>query len=115
MSIVESLSKISDKAVDAGEQYLESTQKYAELKIFQQLVSTTSFLLKFIILGGLFFLGLTFSAVAGVIALSKLLESMTQALMLVAGILFLITVLVYLFRKYIDKKLIKKLSKTYFN
>lgn len=101
--------------VKSGENYLKNSEEYFKLKIFQQLSMSFSLLVKLCIIGGLIFLGVVFIAVAGTIALGNWIGSMVFGVILVGVILLLLAMIAYLLRKKIDKKIIKKMSKSYFD
>ena len=115
MGIIEALDKTSSKAVKTGEEYIETTKKYFELKVFQQLAILTTSGLKLAIYGVLFTLGLIFLAVAGASALSVYLDSTALGYLCVAGLFFVLLVIVYLLRKKIENSVVRKLSKNYFD
>ncbi|RKN75134.1 hypothetical protein [Ulvibacterium marinum] len=114
MSVFESLNDTSNKAVDVGEQYYKKTQEYYKLKIFQQLAMVMGRFCKIALIGGLFFISLIIMAVAGILALGRLMENTILAC-LVIGLFFLILGgLVYRFRTKIDNFIVQKLSTDFF-
>ena len=115
MSILKSLDDTTNSAADAGEAYVKSTKKYFELKVFQQLTTLSSYLIKIVLLGSLCVLGLIFMAIAGAIALGNHFDDMALGYLIVGGIFILLVLLLLLVRKSIDSVIIKKLSKTYFD
>ncbi|MFI8603528.1 hypothetical protein ACIGCP_03660 [Cellulophaga baltica] len=115
MSILKSLDDTTNSATEAGEAYVKSTKNYFELKVFQQLTTLSSYLLKIVLFGSLCVLGLIFIAVAGAAALGAYFDSMALGYLIVGGIFFLLVLLIYLVRKRIDRIIIQKLSKTYFD
>tara|TARA_R110000868_G_scaffold28633_2_gene107190 strand:+ start:49827 stop:50177 length:351 start_codon:yes stop_codon:yes gene_type:complete len=115
MSIIKSLDDTTSKATKSGEEYIETTRKYYELKVFQQLTLLSSYILKIAILGSLCVLGLIFMAISGASALGNYFESMALGYLSTGLIFFLLGLFVYLGRKKIDKLIIQKLSKTFFD
>lgn len=115
MGIIEALDQTSSKAVNTGEKYVDTTKKYFELKVFQQLAILSSAGCKLAIYGVLFTLGLIFLAVAGASALSTYFESAAIGYLCIAGLFFVLLGIVYLLRKKIENSVIKKLSKNYFD
>ncbi|MEA1787308.1 hypothetical protein U1E44_14495 [Arenibacter sp. GZD96] len=115
MSVIDSINDTTAKALDFGENYIAKSGAYYRLKIFQQLTISFSFFFKLIVLGSLIFLGMIFLTVAGSMALGDYLESLPLACVIIAGVLFLIALMIYILRKNIDKKVIEKLSTTFFD
>lgn len=115
MSPLSSISKASSKFLNEGEQYVQKSETYYKLKIFQQLTITLSTFTKILIIGSLLFIVFVFLTVAGAIALSDLLGSLVYGCLLISLFVGFITLLIYLNRKRIDKVIIRKMSKTYFN
>jgi len=115
MSILQSLDDTTNNAAKSGEDYLNKTRKYYELKVFQQLTLLSSFVLKIAILGSLCVLGLIFIAISGAAALGTYFESTALGYLSVGLIFFIVCIVIYLIRKSIDKLIIQKLSKTFFD
>lgn len=115
MSILRALDNTSSKAANSGKSYAKSTRKYYELKIFQQISLFSSYALKLVILGSMCILGLIFLAISAAFALGSYLDNFALGYLYVAICFFIIMIFTYLGRKGIDKFLIKKLSKTYFD
>ncbi|MBQ4820540.1 hypothetical protein [Aquimarina sp. MMG016] len=115
MGVIDALNETSNKAYDSGETYIKTSQEYYKLKAFQQLARAFSFLSKLAIIGGLLFLGLIFLTVAGAIWLGQTIGSTSLACLLMSVMLFICTIIGYLLRKQIDKNIIKKMSKEFFD
>ncbi len=115
MGVFDALNQTSNKAIDSGEEYFQTTKEYYKLKVFQQLTKSFSILAKLAILGGLFFLGLIFVTVAGALWLGQILGSVILACLLIAGVLFMLTLICYLLRNKINKYVIRKTSKEFFD
>ncbi|SEL94967.1 hypothetical protein SAMN04487910_3687 [Aquimarina amphilecti] len=115
MGVFNAINETSNKAIDHGESYVKSSQEYYKLKVFQQLTKSFSFLSKLAIIGSLLFLGLIFLTVAGAIWLGEIVGSTPLACIIMAASLFLCTIIAYLTRKEIDKNIIKKISKEFFD
>lgn len=114
MSILESLNQTSNKAVDVGEQYYKKTQEYYKLKVFQQLAMFMGRFCKIALIGGLFFISLIITAVAGILALGKLMENTILACLCIGLVFLILGSLVYRLRTKIDDFIVKKLSKDFF-
>ncbi|GAA0715421.1 phage holin family protein [Aquimarina litoralis] len=115
MSVFDSINNSASTVLDTSKTYVEVSEKYFKLKIFQQLTRTFSYLSKLAIIGSLLFLGFIFLLVASVLWLGEILESYSLSCLLVATFLFIMTGISYLLRKSIDKKVIKKIGKEFFD
>ncbi len=115
MSVLESLDKTSNKAVNLGDEYLTKTQEYYELKVFQQLAATTALFCKAAILGSLGFLIIILLIVAGTLALGNLIGNMVNACLISAGILCAVGALAYALRTQIENLIIRTMSKQFFD
>ena len=115
MNIFESINESTTDAVKSGEDYIKYTEEYVKLKIFQQLSFTFSMLIKIALVGGFIFLGLIFLAISGAIALGNLLNNVSLGVLIVGAILLCFASIIFALRKQIDKMLIKKFSKTFFD
>ncbi|MBD0830855.1 hypothetical protein [Aestuariibaculum sediminum] len=115
MRILDVLNEKSQEALQYGDDYLKSTEKFIKLKVFEQLSLTISLLVKFLIIAGLGFLGLSFFAVSGALALGNVLNSLPLACLIIGASLMFLMILIYVFRKSIDNNVIGKLSNNFFN
>ncbi len=114
MSVFESLNQTSDRAIDVGEQYYKKTQEYYKLKVFQQLVMVMGRFCKIAFIGGLFFISLIIMAVAGILALGRLMENTILACLVIGLVFLILGSLIYRFRTKIDGFIVRKLSKDFF-
>lgn len=115
MRIFEALNETSNKAVDYGRDYVETSSDYYKLKAFLIFTQSLSYVSKLIIFGSLLFLGIVFTTVAVAIWLGNILGSIVYACFIISGALFIITGIGYLIRKKIDTYIIKKTSKEFFD
>ncbi|WP_055437502.1 hypothetical protein [Lacinutrix algicola] len=114
MSVINSINEASNKAIDQSEEYLRKSHDFYKLKIFQQLSISVSMIFKAVAIGGVFLIGLIFLSIALAFYIGKLLGSYTMGFVVVGLIFSICAVLMYVFRGYIDEKVIQKLSKTFF-
>lgn len=115
MNVFESINNTSDKASAIGEKYIKSSQDYIKLKAFEQLTISISLIVKLFAIGSLVFIGLIFLAITGAMAIGNALNSITLGCLIVAVIFIVLAILVFLLRKHIDKKIIRKISIKFFN
>ncbi|UAB75704.1 hypothetical protein [Mesoflavibacter sp. SCSIO 43206] len=115
MSVFEQINQTSSQAVDKGEEFLKKSHEYYRLKIFQQLTSSVSLLVKAVVVGAFVLVGLLFLAISAAIGIGKALDSVSLGYLIVGAIFILISVLFYMFRSKINNKVIASLSKTFFD
>ncbi len=115
MNIFESINESTSTAIKSGESYVKSTEEYLKLKIFQQLSLSFSMLIKIALIGGFIFLGLIFLAISGALAIGELLESFPLGILIVGLILILFSLIAFAMRKHIDKMILGKFSKSFFD
>lgn len=115
MAVIDTINNAADKAVNVGEDYVKSTREYYTLKVFQQVSYSFSTLYKLVIIGSFLLLGMVFLTISGALYLGKQLGSMPLGCLIVGGALFLIAGIIYLFRKFIDKAVIRKLGDKFFD
>ncbi|MDO6737494.1 hypothetical protein [Wenyingzhuangia sp. 2_MG-2023] len=115
MSLSENIYKASKKAMTDGEIYLDATKDYVELRMLKTLSLFFSKFLKILIFGILSLFTFILALIAYVIELKRILGSLYLAFLTCAGTLFLIGLLLYIFRKpLIDRAAIAFTSKTFF-
>ena len=115
MSVFDQINQTSSQAVDKGEEFLKKSHEYYRLKIFQQLTSSVSLLVKAVVVGAFILVGLLFLAISAAIGIGKALGSVSLGYLIVGAIFILISVLFYMFRSKINNKVIASLSKTFFD
>lgn len=115
MNIFESINETSNNIADAGETYVEKSQAYYKLKIFQQVTISVSLVAKTLVIGGLLAIGLFFMAFALALAIGEWLGSLSLGYLIVGGLFLLFTLFVYLGRNIINKWVIKSLSPKFFD
>lgn len=108
MNVFESINNTSNKAADIGERYLDKSQEYYKLRIFQQVSYTVSMVGKALIIGAVLFIGLIFLAVASAIALGDLLGHVALGYLIVGVVFFIAAFIIYQVRQRIDSAIIKK-------
>ena len=115
MNIIESLNETTSKITDAGQTYIEKSQEYYKLKIFQQLTVSISMVAKALVIGGLLAIGLLFLAFAVALAIGEWLGHFALGYLIVAGVFILTTGILYWKRAFINKIIIKSLSPKFFD
>ncbi len=115
MNIFESLNDTTSKMTDAGETYVKKSQEYFRLKIFQQLAVSVSMVAKVLVIGGLLAIGLFFLSFALALAIGEWLDNLALGYLVVAGLFLMVTGIVYLLRKAINKVVIKQIAYKFFD
>ncbi|ANW95599.1 hypothetical protein AXE80_04605 [Wenyingzhuangia fucanilytica] len=116
MSLLKNINKTSRQISKSSEDYVDATKEYIELKTFQQLSIAFSLLFKSFIIGSLLFVSFIVLIIEGVLICIDLFNNVHYALLFISGILFVITLLVYIYRKpLIESRVIKMVSKTFFS
>ncbi|AUC77269.1 MULTISPECIES: hypothetical protein [unclassified Olleya] len=115
MTVFESIQDSSNQAIDKGEDYLKKSHEYYKLKVFQQLTTSVSLVLKALLIGGLVLIGFVFIAVGSAIAIGSMLDSFSLGFLIVGLVFMLFSVVIYFNRKQINSKVIQSISKTFFD
>ncbi len=115
MGLFDFVTNRSSKAIEYGNLYVKSSEKYIKLKVFEQLSLTIGILVKLIIISGLSFIAALFLAIAGAIALGDLFGSLLLGCLTMALLFSLIVLLVYSNRRKIDNMIIKSMSNKFFD
>ncbi|PQJ71825.1 hypothetical protein [Polaribacter butkevichii] len=115
MSIFDNLQNSADKGTNIGKEYASKTLEHTKLKAFQVTALTISMIVKLFFIGSLAVLGFVFLAVSSAIALGDYLENIALGYLFVGLFFLVIAIIIYLFRKYFDKKVIYKISKIFFD
>ena len=111
----DTISKEADNAISKGKEYVKLSENYYRLKIFQHISLLFSFITKLAIFGSILLIALIFLSIAGSIALGDMLDNLALGFLIVGGGLIVIAIVVYLGRGAIDKTIITKISKDFFN
>lgn len=96
-------------------EYAQKEYEYSKLKIFFQIASLTSSLAKVLLIGTAITLFTVFISFALAIGLGQLFNNMYLGYIAVAGLYLLIAGIVYGLRNKLERFIVKKLSKTYFD
>lgn len=115
MSLIDSISETNDQALKVGEKYLETSYKYYKLKIFEQLTISIGIVMKIFLIGGFILIGASFVAVALALAIGEALNNLTLGFVSVGVLFFILSVILFQWRKHINNFIIKRLSKKFFS
>lgn len=114
MDFLESILQTSEQGVDVSKKYLLTSYKYTKLKIFYLLSYSLATCIKVMLLGSFLAIGFLFIAIAAAMAIGDYLNHPFYGYLIVGGLFFCVGLLTLLFRKIIDKKVIKKVRKNLF-
>lgn len=115
MGLVNSISETNEKAAEVSEKYIKSSYEYYKLKIFQQLTISASMVFKALIIGGLAVMFMLLSAIALAISIGESLENYPVGFLIVGAIFLAFSIIAFLFKDVINRMVVKKLSKNFFN
>lgn len=107
-----------EELLDGGshlKEYALKEYEYSKLKIFFQIASLTSSLAKVLLIGTAITLFTVFISFALAIGLGQLFNNMYLGYITVAGLYLVIALLIYVFRNKLERFIVQKLSKTYFD
>lgn len=114
MSILDNLSDSADQGSAASKKLVSKSYEYSKLKVFQITTLSISMIVKLFIIGSFAFLGLVFVAFFCAIVLGEYLQNSALGYLIISASLFLFAIVMYLIRKYFDRKIISKISKIFF-
>ena len=115
MGVFDSVTEDAEKISDSGLKYIEKSQEYYKLKIFQQLTISVSIVTRVLIIGGFLLAALFFMAFAGAIAIGQLLENEALGYLIIGLVFFVFVLIVYLMRNTINQNIIQLFSKKFFD
>lgn len=115
MSFFENISNSANKGTEASKEYVSKSLEYSKLKAFQLTTLSIGMLTKLFIIGSLVSLGFVFVAFSAAIALGEYFQNVALGYLSVGLFLLFISLLIYLFRKFLDKKIITKMTKIFFD
>ena len=115
MGIIDSINKTNKKAAAVGEEFLNKSYDYYKLKIFQQITISVSLVFKVLAIGSILLFGLVFLSIAAAFKISDLVNSYAIGFAIVGAIYIIISIIIFLLRKYINNTIIKSLSKPFFS
>jgi hypothetical protein len=115
MGLINAIKETNEKAAEVGEKYLESSLKYYKLKFFKQLSVSATTALKIAIIGGLALLFLIFGAIALALHIGDSINSYPLGFLITGCAFLVLSIIAYLLKNNIDRLVIRKLSKKFFN
>lgn len=95
--------------------YLETSEEYLQLKVFKILMHSVTNLAQIALVGTLVVLALVLLSLGASLAINEKMNSFYIGFVIVGLVYVLIAVLCYFFREKLDKPLLRKFSKHYFD
>ncbi|MGB5434857.1 MAG: hypothetical protein WBM98_03120 [Maribacter sp.] len=95
--------------------YLENSEEYFKLKIFKALMRAVTSFTQLLVVGAIVFLALFFLSLALSQGISTALGNDYYGYIIVGGSYVIIAIFCYLFREKLDRPLLRKFSKFYFD
>lgn len=114
MSVFKSFNITTNKAIEKGEDFIKSSEKFYKLKLFQMVTASISMLLKFAIFGLFIIIAFLFIAVGISTAIGNYLNNETAGHLIVALLFTVFAFISYKLRHYIENIVIRKLSLSFF-
>jgi len=114
MSVLESVNSSSKSATKISKKYVKASYDYAYLKTFYLTTLSISNVTKLVLVGGMFTIGFVFLLVALAIYFGSLFNSIALGCVAVAGVTFVLALILFLLKKTIDQQVIKVFSKKFF-
>jgi len=114
MEVIDKINKTTNKGADLSKKYIETSLELGKLKIFQLVTVSISTIVKMFLIGGFISIGLIFLAFAFAIFLGNYLNNISLGYLIVGLFFFIISLIIFFLRKKIDKKIIRKMSKIFF-
>ncbi len=102
------------ETVDLSQQLAEKEYEYAQLKVFYQIASVSSSVVKKSLLAFFTLIAALFLSIAAALWLGNLLESATLGFLWVGLFYVVLVSIALLFRKRIEKYVVNRLAKNYF-
>lgn len=115
MSVLDTINQTGKQASHSSKAYYEYSKQYYELKVFKQLAVYVTKSAKCFLYGLFLIIGTFFWALGAAIALSSYFENAAIGFLIVGGFFLIGLLLVYAFRKYLERYLVRKLSDQYFD
>lgn len=95
--------------------YLQHSEAYLELKIFQVFMKSVASLAQTLLIGAVLFLALFILSFAIAFGLGQLMDNTFHGFLIVAGFYVLASLLCYRFRNWLNAPLLKRFSDFYFD
>lgn len=103
------------EAQDNMQSYLENSEEYVYLKSFKIAMALVTAFAQLLLVGALGLLSLFVLAFAASFGLGQLLDNTFYGFLIVGAFILIVTIITYVLRKKINKPILRKFSKSYFD
>ncbi len=112
----EEIKENTENIQDQAQAYIESNLAYYKLWGFKVAMKSTTMILKFTLILLCFLMVLLFCSIAGAFAIGKSLDSYPLGFLIVGGIYFVLSLLLFLIKdKIVEGTILEKFSEIFFN
>lgn len=112
----EELKESTGKIQEETKAYVESTVQYYKLWGFNIVMKSARMIVRFILLGFFLMIAFLFGSIAAALAIGDALDSLALGFLIVAGAYFVLILLLYFLRlRFIERQILRKFSKLFFN
>jgi hypothetical protein len=112
----EEIKENAESIQNQAQAYVDSNIAYYKLWGFKVAMKSTTMILKFALIVLCFLMVLLFCSVAGAIAIGKTLDNYALGFLIIGGIYFMITLLLFLIKdKIVEGPILEKFSEIFFN
>lgn len=112
----EELKENTENIQDQAQAYIESNLAYYKLWGFKVAMKSTTMILKFTLIALCFLMVLLFCSIAGALTIGKSLDSYPLGFLIVGGIYFVLSLLLFLIKdKIVEGTILEKFSEIFFN
>ncbi len=94
--------------------YLKHSEEYFKLKVFKALMRAITSFSHFFILGAILLMGMFFISIAVSYVIGDAMGNALYGFLIVGGFYVILAVLCYIFRERLDRPLLRKFSKYYY-
>lgn len=113
--IFEDIKEEINHVEDGVKAYVKNSLDFYRLQSFRSMMKGITMATKVLLIGGIVSIALLFLSLSAAFWLGTLLESTAKGFLIVGVFYVLIGIIIFLFRKRLEKPLLKKFSKFYFD
>lgn len=115
MEVIKKLNNTTGKGTGLSKKYITASYKYTKLKLFQLTTLSISTIVKLFCIGGLVSFGLIFLSISVAIFLGEYYNNTAFGYAVVGLFFLMISLVIFLMRKNLEKRVIQKMAKVFFD